>query len=362
MNRNNELALSADGPLAKQIKSQRAHFNGTKSVPAFYRNIEEALDARRATQSLFLIAQDIWQTNDVVDFASNDYLSWNTTGLIRSSFLEELSRYPGFRVGASASRVAGGNYPYLDETELEIASFHGAEAGLLVNSAFDANVMVWAAIPRPGDVIMYDSLVHASTHEGMDRSLAIQKIEFQHNDIESFRKTLISILDTYPMIKQGRRSVLIAAESLYSMEGDFCPLLELVEVVDEISQGCGNIQFVIDETNSEGVIGPNGTGLVCELGLEKEIAVRVHTYSKAMGSCGGKQLFVPTTTTRTDLDTPGMIMCNAIVKSAIVNFARSNVFSASLPFPFVAAIRAGHRLLGTAEALKVRKQIFGLNC
>jgi 8-amino-7-oxononanoate synthase len=90
------------------------------------------------------------------------------------------------------------------------------------------------------------------------------------------------------MIKQGRRSILVAVESVYSMEGDVCPLLELFEVADEISQGLGNIQFVVDETHSAGLIGPNGTGLVCELGLEAEIAVRLHTYSKAMGACGGR--------------------------------------------------------------------------
>lgn len=175
---NEELALFPDGPLANLIKAQQVHSTGARFVPAFYRNIEESLDARRATQSLFSTAQDLWQTHTVVDFASNDSLSRNTSGFLRSSFLEELSRYPDFRVGASASKVGGGSYPYLDETELETASFHGVEAGILVNSAFDANVMLWAAIPRPGDVIMCDNAVHASTHEGMHRSVAIQKVEF----------------------------------------------------------------------------------------------------------------------------------------------------------------------------------------
>lgn len=272
----------------KQIKSQQIQSNVTKNLPTFYRNVGEALDARRATQSLFSIVHNNWQTNNAVDFCSNDYLSWNTTGLIRSGFLEELNRYPDFCVAAGGSRVMEGNYPYIEETELEIAMFHGAEQGLIVNSAFDANVMVWSALPRPGDAIVYDSLVHASTHEGMERSLAIQRTEFMHNNVKAFRNVLMSILDSQPMIKQGKRSILVAVESVYSMEGDVCPLLELIEVADEISQGLGNIQFIVDETHSAGLIGPNGAGLVCELGLESEIAVRLHTYSKAMGACGGK--------------------------------------------------------------------------
>lgn len=285
---NEESMLSSNTSLIKQIESQRIRSREITNVPSFYQNLERALDVRRATQSLFPIVLNNWQTKNAVDFCSNDYLSWNTTGLIRSSLLEELSRYPDFSVASGGSRVMEGNYPYIEETELEIASYHGAEDGLIVDSAFNANVMVWSALPRPGDAIVYDAFVHASTHEGMERSLALQRTEFQHNNVKAFHKTLTSILDSQPMIKQGRRSILVAVESVYSMEGDVCPLLELVEVADEISQGLGNIQFIVDETHSAGLIGPNGTGLVCELGLEAEIAVRLHTYSKAMGACGGR--------------------------------------------------------------------------
>lgn len=295
---------SSSAPLRKQIEAQRLQLlsTSTKNLPAFYRNVEEALDSRRATHSLFSILQNNWQTSHAVDFCSNDYLSWNTTGLIRKAFLAELGASPNFSVAAGGSRVMEGNYAYIEETEKEIAEWHGAQAGLIVNSAFDANVMVWSALPRPGDVIVYDALVHASTHEGMERSLAIQKTAFEHNDIKAFRKTLSTILETSPMIKQGRRSILVAVESVYSMEGDVCPLLELVEIADELSEGLGNIQFVVDETHSAGLFGPDGAGLVCELGLKEEIAVRLHTYSKAMGACGG---------TTTNLINWNISLCNS---------------------------------------------------
>ncbi|KAI0540916.1 putative aminotransferase [Xylaria digitata] len=332
--------LSKAGALVKHIRSQQVDRNGAKKTqPTFYRNLEEALDVRRGTQSLFSIVQSNWQTQNAVDFCSNDYLSWNTTGLIRTRFLNELNRHPDFCVAAGGSRVMEGNYPYIEETEAEIAAAHGAEAGLITSSAFDANVMVWTALPRPGDAIVYDALVHASTHEGMERSLAIRKSEFRHNDVESFRETLLSILDSQPLIKQGKRSIIVAVESIYSMEGDVCPLLDLVEAAEEVSQEHGNVQFVVDETHSTGLIGPKGYGLVCELGLEAEIAVRVHTYSKAMGACGG------------------IILGSETIKSAIVNFSRPSIYSTSLPFPFVAAIRAGHRLLGTPEATKGQENV-----
>lgn len=149
---------------------------------------------------------------------------------------------------------------------------------------------MWTAIPRPGDVVVYDALVHASTHEGIKQSLAMQKIECAHNNVEAFRGTLLEILDSQPLVRQGQRSVLVAVEAIYSMDGDVCPLQELVEVANEVFHDWKNVQFVVDEAHSVGVIGPNGGGLVCELGLQKDIGIVVHSFGKAMGATGGMYL------------------------------------------------------------------------
>lgn len=259
-----------------------------KPEDPFYRSLEEALDQRRAAYNLRCVVQSEWQTmQEMQDFSSNDILSWNSSGVLRERFLTELAQNPDFSPGAGGSRLLDGFYPYLEATEREIANFHGAETGLIVNSGFEANLAIWKAIPRPGDVIVYDALVHASTHEGMNLSLAIQKVEFEHNDIKSFRETLLSVLESQPLVQQGKRCVLVAVESVYSMEGDVCLLQELVDVAEEVFQGRENVKFVIDEAHSTGIIGPNGSGLVCELGLESQMAVRVHTFGKAIGATGG---------------------------------------------------------------------------
>ena len=72
------------------------------------------------------------------------------------------------------------------------------------------------------------------------------------------------------------------------MDGDVCPLRELVDIAKEVAGDQGDVQFIVDEAHSVGVIGPNGAGLVCELGLEKDIAVVVHSFGKAMGATGGE--------------------------------------------------------------------------
>lgn len=211
----------------------------------------------------------------------------------RAEFHAELERHPNFSIGSNGVRLMDGNSKYLEQAERDIAAFHGAEDGLLVGSAFEANVAVWTALPRPGDIIVYDSLVHASTHEGMNKSLAIDKYEFPHNDVEAFRSVLLGILESHRLVRQGKRSILVAVESIYSMDGDLCPLQELVDVAKEQSGGHGNIQFVVDEAHSIGVIGPRGAGLVCELGLQKDIAIVVHSFGKAIGATGGKSSSLP---------------------------------------------------------------------
>jgi 8-amino-7-oxononanoate synthase len=282
--------LAPSGFLQTRLLSQQPRPSPSKALPTFYQNIEESLDIRRSSRSLYAIVQNYWQTSDAVDFCSGDILSLNASGALRNKFLSELARNPDFTTGSGGVRLMDGNYTYLERAEQEIAAFHGAEAGLLMGSAFEANVAVWTALPRPGDVLVYDKLVHASTHEGMKRSRASVAVEFQHNNVESFRDTVAKIMEKQPLIREGKRSILVAVESIYSMDGDICPLEQLVEVAKDMDGGRGNIQFVVDEAHSVGVIGPMGSGLVCQLRLEREVAVVVHSYGKAMGATGGKTI------------------------------------------------------------------------
>ncbi|KAF2638707.1 5-aminolevulinate synthase, partial [Massarina eburnea CBS 473.64] len=326
--------------LSLRIRSQRLDTSTRKQQHTFTRNLTEALDTRRANQIFFLTLQNIWQVSDAVDFCSNDILSFGSSGRVRAEFLSELAKYPDFSPGSGGSRVLDGNSPYIEETESLIANYHGAETGLIVNSGFDGNLAIWSAIPRLGDVIVYDALVHASTYEGMNQSLAMARKEFAHNDIESFRSALISVSEAHPLIKKGKRCVLVAVEAVYSMDGDICPLQELVDVAREVfSEGYGTVQFVVDEAHSTGVIGELGKGLVSELGLEKDIAIRLHTFGKAMCASGA------------------IIMGSSTVRSALVNFARSIIFTTAPSFPFVAAIRAGYNILPNTDTDHARARI-----
>jgi 8-amino-7-oxononanoate synthase len=256
-----------------------------KNEPAFYRSLEQVLDIRRAEHA-FMTAKPRGD-DSVLDFSSSDFLSLNRSGRIREGFMEELAQNPDFRLSASGSRVQYGNYSYINQVEQEIADFYKTETAFIAHSGWLANVGLLAAVPLPGDAIVYDELVHASSHEGIKLSLATHQISFRHNDVESLSEVLAALQDSQPVFRSGARSILICVESVYSMDGDVCPLQELVAVVKELFP-LGNAQFVVDEAHSTGVIGPKGAGLVAMLGLEKEIAIRLHMSSKALAATGGE--------------------------------------------------------------------------
>jgi 8-amino-7-oxononanoate synthase len=280
--------LSPDSTLAALIKSHKIQPDQTKSLPLFYRNLGEALDVKRASDNFYSTLPGGGSDPNTVDFCSGDVMSMGRSSEHRAEFLAELARHPNFALGTTSSRLMEGNYNYIEEAEAEIAAFHGADTGLLVGSGFEANLAIWNTIPKQGDVILYDSLVHASTHDGMRQAMAMDRVSFPHSDVDAFRETLRDILETRPLVRQGKRCVIVAVGSIYSMDGDICPLQELFEAAQEVFQDHeGSVQWVVDEAHSVGFIGPEGKGLVCELGLEKEIAVVMHSFGKAIGAAGG---------------------------------------------------------------------------
>ncbi|RSL79985.1 hypothetical protein CEP51_006923 [Fusarium floridanum] len=320
--------------IKEYLQAQEPQAPRMKDAPVFYRNLEEALDTRRVDQNL-IVFRDF---KEGVDFSSNDFLSLATTGQLRDEFFEELNRHPNFRLGATSSRLLDGNSSYMETIEKEIAEFHNAEDAIIVNSGYEANGAIYTAIPRPGDAIVYDELSHASTHDGMKNSVALTRVSFRHNDIDSLEETLVYIRDTQPLTQKGERCVLIAVESIYSMDGDVCPLKEMVDVAKEVFP-LGNAQFVVDEAHGTGVVGRQGGGLVQELGLEKEIAIRMHTFGKALASNGA------------------CILSNSTVKTMLINFARGIIYTTAPSFLVLAGIRAGYNLLKADMTVKAQERV-----
>jgi len=134
-------------------------------------------------------------------------------------------------------------------------------------------------VPQKGDLVLYDEFIHASVREGMRLSRAGSCIPFSHNSVQDLERELRD--------RKGEGNVFVAVESLYSMDGDLCPLRSIVECVERcVPKGRGHV--VVDEAHSNGVYGERGRGVVCSLGLEGRIFARLHTFGKGLACNGGK--------------------------------------------------------------------------
>ena len=118
----------------------------------------------------------------LIDFSSNDYLGLSKSAYIKQQVDIEYNILKTTKSGATGSRLLNGNSSLFEDLEQLLADTHHAEAALLFNSGFDANVGLISTVARPNDVIFYDELVHASIHQGMQLSGA-KLVPFKHNDM-----------------------------------------------------------------------------------------------------------------------------------------------------------------------------------
>ncbi|GKT51210.1 putative 8-amino-7-oxononanoate synthase [Colletotrichum spaethianum] len=285
------------------------------------------------------------------DFSSNAYLSLSTHPDVQRRYLARIkahlkpsktpsnvdddgSRDSTALLGSGGSRLLDGNVSLAESLERDIAAFHRAPAGLLFNSGFDANVGLFSCVPQPGDIIVYDELIHASVHDGMKLSRAGKKVAFAHNTVEptdaqKWPQSLSEVLsrltdgDEGRQVREGSKRVFVAVEGVYSMDGDVAPLREVVECVERHLPR-GNGLLVVDEAHSTGLLGERGRGLVCELGLEDRVWARIHTFGKAL-SCSG-----------------AVVLCSHVTRSYLINYARSLIYTTAMPFTSLASIQTAY--------------------
>lgn len=270
-----------------------------------------------------------------IDFSSNDFLSLATNPAFRNQFLRELEEQ-SLPVGSTGSRLLDGNSQYAEKLERQIASFHGAECGLLTGSGFDANVSIFTCLPQPGDIIIYDELIHASVHDGMKVSRATSFLPFKHNSLEDLRLQL-----EHCQSKQPGQNVFVSVESVYSMDGDLAPLAEIVSLVKGIFPN-NDAHLIVDEAHATGVYGSCGRGRVSELGLEKDTLVRLNTFGKALG-CNG-----------------AVILCSSVIKSYLINYARPLIFTTFMSYPMLTAIKVAYDWLEAGHTNSMSKKLFHL--
>lgn len=150
------------------------------------------------------------------------------------TFLHELATSPDFKIVSGGSRLLDGKSAYAEDLETGPATFHNAYAGILFNSAFDANVGFFSRVPQAGDVVISDEFIHAGVHEGMRLSRARSCVAFAHNSIGALQQGMKYLLHDNKAIQPGRCNVFVAVEALYCVDGDLSPLKDIVALLKEV--------------------------------------------------------------------------------------------------------------------------------
>ncbi len=270
----------------------------------------------------------IWQRPDgtekeITVWCGNDYLGMGQHPHVLEAMHEALN---ATGAGSGGTRNISGTTVYHKALESELADLHQKEAALVFTSAYIANDATLSTLPLlfPGLTILSDELNHASMIEGIRHGKCAKKI-WRHNDTAHLRELLEEMDINAPK--------LIAFESIYSMDGDFGPIEQVLDLAEEF-----NALTYIDEVHAVGMYGAHGAGVAERDGLMDRIDIINGTLGKAYGVHGG------------------YIATSAKMANAIRSYAPGFIFTTSLPPAVAAGAAASVKHLKTDPHLRELQQ------
>ncbi len=206
-----------------------------------------------------------------LNFASNDYLGLAGDPRLAAAAADAIAAYG---TGSTGSRLLSGHRPVHRELEQAIAQLKGTDDALVFSSGYLANLGSLAALVDHRDLIVADQYNHSSLQMGARLSGATVAV-YGHNNLDQLDRHLRELRPQY-------RRCVIVTDSVFSMDGDLCPLPEILDLADQWES-----MVMVDEAHGTGVLGNTGGGAVEHLGCRHRPMVQIGTLSKALGSLGG---------------------------------------------------------------------------
>lgn len=203
--------------------------------------------------------------------ASNNYLGLTGDELVMQGARDALARYG---TGLTGSRLLNGTTPLHLELERELAEWMETDDAIVFTTGHQANVGTLGALLDAKDTVIVDSADHASILDGVLLSKAKMR-PFRHNRMDKLARAL-------ERAEGDGGGVLVVVDGVFSMEGDVAPLVDIVELCKR-----HGARLMVDEAHGAGVLGARGAGASELLGVEREVDLRMGTFSKSLAACGG---------------------------------------------------------------------------
>lgn len=219
-------------------------------------------------------SQDGWITVDgqpLLNFASNDYLGLASDPRLAAAAIEAIETYG---TGSTGSRLLSGQRPLHQTLERAIATLKGTDDAIVFSSGYLANLGTLTALVGPRDLILADQYNHSSLKRGAVLTGATV-MDYGHCESDA----IAAVLQTH---RSRFRRCLIVTDSVFSMDGDLCPLPQILTLAEAFEA-----MVMIDEAHGTGVLGDTGAGVVEYLGCRGRPLIQMGTLSKALGSLGG---------------------------------------------------------------------------
>ena len=271
------------------------------------------------------VGNECGEQRTLVSFCSNDYLGLANHPTVISAFAEGAYRYAA---GSGASHVVNGHSLAHDHLENELARWmdsHIPEAqALYFCSGYMANMAVLSALGTAGATLFCDKLNHASLIDGALLARAHVK-RYPHGDTTALARLLAG--SDSPL-------KLIVTDSVFSMDGDLAPLVELLALAE-----CHDAWIVVDDAHGFGLLGESGRGVLEHLGLASERFIYIGTLGKAAGVAGA------------------FVAAHATIVEHLVNVARPYIYTTAAPPAAAHALLASLTLIAGEEGRRRRTHV-----
>jgi 8-amino-7-oxononanoate synthase len=255
-----------------------------------------------------------------LSFCSNDYLGLANNPNIIKALRQGAADYG---VGAGAAHLVSGHFAPHEQLEQALAAFVDKPAAVLFSTGYMANLGVVQALAGRGDTVFADKLNHASLNDAMLLSRAHVK-RYRHND-------MAQLADFLGKTTSGRK--LICTDAVFSMDGDFAPLPELLALCEK-----HDAWLLVDDAHGFGVVGEQGSGSLSHFGLVSPRIIYMATLGKAAGVFGA------------------FVAAESVVINTLINQASSYIYTTATPPALSVALLESLRLISAGDERRVHLQ------